>query len=326
MFLGQNLYFYLNHPIKWVRLVGVIVAVDIYPTRWILLLDDNSGATVEITCGRPTPTYKDAEHILPTVGDEARFLPDPVTQGLTATGRSISLEAVDLGTVVKVKGGLGTFRDEKQLLLERISILKTTNDEAYAWAENTDFREGVLSKPWVVSKKDEEQARRKAEGIAHKERSQGKRKRTQTIQPSMRQQQFGQRARKSPARQINKRKQIGVDLASNKEKDSMMHLRDKRAEDKLLRERVFEELKLQRECPKQSLNIVDTPATHKEKSVHGEQARFGSQRREGDIRSGAPIDSKEQARMKRVKERQLRELEFRRLQEREETKKLERTV
>ncbi|KAK4691823.1 hypothetical protein P7C71_g5261, partial [Lecanoromycetidae sp. Uapishka_2] len=48
-FEGQKLYFHLNHPIKWVRLVGVIVAFEILPTLWIMILDDSSGATIELT-------------------------------------------------------------------------------------------------------------------------------------------------------------------------------------------------------------------------------------------------------------------------------------
>ena len=114
---GQNLFFHLNHPIKWIRLVGVIVAIDFYPTRWIALLDDSSGATIEITCGRSTPApttslAKDTSTQLS--GFEASG------KGVTATGRAVDLSGVDIGTVVKVKGGVGSFREVRQMLLERI--------------------------------------------------------------------------------------------------------------------------------------------------------------------------------------------------------------
>lgn len=42
--------------------------------------------------------------------------------GRTATGRTVDLTGVDIGAVVKVKGGLGEFRGEKQVLLERICM------------------------------------------------------------------------------------------------------------------------------------------------------------------------------------------------------------
>lgn len=121
-FSGQNLFFHLNHPIKWIRLVGVIVAVDLYPTRWIALLDDSSGATIEITCGRPapTPTAPNANSTSLAEGSAGLGRLDAFDKGVTATGRDVDLSGVDIGTVVKVKGGMGSFREVRQMLLERI--------------------------------------------------------------------------------------------------------------------------------------------------------------------------------------------------------------
>lgn len=42
--------------------------------------------------------------------------------GLSATGRTIDLTGVDIGAVVKIKGGVGVFRGEKQVQLERICM------------------------------------------------------------------------------------------------------------------------------------------------------------------------------------------------------------
>ena len=47
-------------------------------------------------------------------------MPDAFTKGVTATGRDVDLRGVDIGTVVKVKGGVGSFREMRQMLLERI--------------------------------------------------------------------------------------------------------------------------------------------------------------------------------------------------------------
>lgn len=121
--LGQNLFFHLNHPIKWIRLIGVIVALDFYPTRWIALLDDSSGATIEITCGRPAPAPT-TQHAnvasLAEVHSTRRDGFETSRKGVTATGRDVDLSGVDIGTVVKVKGGVGSFREVRQMLLERI--------------------------------------------------------------------------------------------------------------------------------------------------------------------------------------------------------------
>lgn len=102
--------------------MGAIVALDIFVNRWIMILDDSSGATVEITCGRP----KSKEPTLPKDDlnglAKASAIPDTPTEGTTATGRSIDLTGIDVGTVVKVKGGIGSFRGEKQVLFERICM------------------------------------------------------------------------------------------------------------------------------------------------------------------------------------------------------------
>lgn len=45
--------------------------------------------------------------------------------GLTETGRTVDLSGVDVGVVVKVKGGMGVFRGEKQVMLERICMSLT---------------------------------------------------------------------------------------------------------------------------------------------------------------------------------------------------------
>ncbi len=59
-------------------------------------------------------------------------VPDACSKGITATGRDVDLSGVDIGTVVKAKGGVGSFREVRQMLLER--ICKSTRH----WARNKD--------------------------------------------------------------------------------------------------------------------------------------------------------------------------------------------
>lgn len=127
--LGQNIYFHLNHPVKWIRLVGVIVAFDIFPTRWIMVLDDSSGATIEVTCGRstiPGPMNKREGSTGSvngaTFGNGNLGTSDASLVGTTATGRTVDLSGVDVGVVVKAKGGISVFRGQKQMVLERICM------------------------------------------------------------------------------------------------------------------------------------------------------------------------------------------------------------
>lgn len=120
--VGQNIYFSLNHPIKWVRLVGVIVSYDQLPSRWIFILDDSSGATIEVTCPRnPTPLEREPSTIASNGIRESRPSRGSST-GTTVTGNAIDMTGIDLGCVVKIKGGINEFRGEKQITLERISM------------------------------------------------------------------------------------------------------------------------------------------------------------------------------------------------------------
>ncbi|KAA6414881.1 MAG: hypothetical protein FRX48_01631 [Lasallia pustulata] len=170
-FEGQKIYFHLNHPIRWIRLVGVIVAFDAYPTRWILTIDDSSGETLELMCpraaGNPTNTATvavDENNGAKVPPDNLRADRDNHTVGTTATGLSLNLADVDIGSIVKVKGGITEFRGVKQMALEKLSILRTTNDEAAAWSERSHFHATILSHPWLVSREEQNRLLEEAKG------------------------------------------------------------------------------------------------------------------------------------------------------------------
>ena len=116
---GQNLYFHLNHPIRWVRLVGVVVAFDVLPTRFIFVLDDSSGTTIDVTCELAKAQSHDGRtHEL----SKELAMTEIPTKGVTAKGGEVNLAGVDIGSVVKVKGGIGAWKGRRQVLLERICM------------------------------------------------------------------------------------------------------------------------------------------------------------------------------------------------------------
>ena len=100
------------------------MAFDEFPTRWILLLDDSSGALIEITCGRPQPPNTPTTLNDHNIHSAGLAKPTMALEGVTSTGRHIDLSGIDIGTVVKVKGKIGSFRGEKQMHLERICMLR----------------------------------------------------------------------------------------------------------------------------------------------------------------------------------------------------------
>lgn len=111
-----SVYFYLNHPIQWVCLVGVVVAFDAYGYRFIIILDDSSGANIEITCGRAKEQNADTQLDAPST---TANISSSMT-GKTAQGNTVDLTGVDVGSVIKIKGSIGTFRETRQIHLERL--------------------------------------------------------------------------------------------------------------------------------------------------------------------------------------------------------------
>src|SRR4051812_37527160 len=50
---GQDLYFHLNHPVRWVQVAGVVVAIDGFEGTRGYTIDVSSGATVECRLNVP---------------------------------------------------------------------------------------------------------------------------------------------------------------------------------------------------------------------------------------------------------------------------------
>ncbi|RMZ91767.1 hypothetical protein DV736_g1023, partial [Chaetothyriales sp. CBS 134916] len=110
------LLFYLNHPIQYVQVTGVIVSIDEHHLDrhqcqlTILSLDDSSGATVDV------------------------LLPDLAP-----------------GTVFRAKGSLSQFRGRRQVRLLRGEVIGSTGAEMGLVSARGRFYSSVLAKPWVIS-------------------------------------------------------------------------------------------------------------------------------------------------------------------------------
>ncbi|KAF2493567.1 hypothetical protein BU16DRAFT_541239 [Lophium mytilinum] len=222
-FEAQGIYFHLNHPIQYVRLIATVVGIDQISKYVILNLDDHSGATIEAkitrleprdivirdaedhpekyTLQKPKPRrsgYRCAESSRledstlesPYFGDSlwdksimgnksAKSRPPTIPEAIQAMAAAGVRETtianveiisslgtfdvvvdgitLDVGSVVKVKCTIGRFRNERQLEIKRIWVIKDTNEEVQAWADTSKYRQTVLSKPWRLSSR----ARRK---------------------------------------------------------------------------------------------------------------------------------------------------------------------
>lgn len=121
----------------------------------LLTLDDGSGACIDVKF-----TVKDASKVeagAPNTNIENLS----VNRSLGIFDIVIDGRALDIATVVKVKGTISAFRNIKQIELKRIEIVQGTNEEAKHWKAVTEFRDAVLSKPWMLTAKDKEAIDRK---------------------------------------------------------------------------------------------------------------------------------------------------------------------
>lgn len=156
-FEGQNLYFILNHPIKFVQLVGLVVDVELLGNGkyLILTIDEGSGSTIECKAEVRQLTRPNEQEPLGKVKEEwpsnTHVNNLNVNVDLGSPKVTIDGHLIDIGTVLKAKGTIDTFRSQRQLKLERVRIVKDTNEEVKAWQETANWKADVLSKPWVLT-------------------------------------------------------------------------------------------------------------------------------------------------------------------------------
>ncbi|KAH0384258.1 hypothetical protein KCU92_g4627, partial [Aureobasidium melanogenum] len=152
-FTGQNVYFHLNHPIRFVYLVAPVVAIQEIPnTKYLILtLDDSSGSCIDVKIQRRK--------------DPAKLDPDGTSNTTVAnldidtpfhgdTEIKVDGQVVDIATVLKVKCTIGSFRGVKQLELKRCNVIRDTTEEVAAWEAMAQFKRDVLAKPWMLSAVD----------------------------------------------------------------------------------------------------------------------------------------------------------------------------
>ncbi|PHH68407.1 hypothetical protein CDD82_574 [Ophiocordyceps australis] len=146
-FQGENFFFYNNLPIKWVRLVGVVVAIDDFAGRRVYTVDDSSGACAQAVITMPST-------VAGMKGDESKH----VAPGLH--------QDIDVGAIVDVKGSLYMFRQEKHVRVEKMAQLRCTQQEVALWERRTKFRRQVLEKPWILQRRDIRRCRKEVENSA----------------------------------------------------------------------------------------------------------------------------------------------------------------
>lgn len=164
----QGLYFYQNHPIRFVSLVGVIVARTDVPRRTILTLDDSTGATIDVvvlkddshSAPAPVPVSASTPSESKDRGTDTAEKPGWKQMHVTPTTHTpIDIAPLQPGKLFQIKGTLSVFRSIVQVQLERFFGVPDTRAEMRFVDARTRFLLDVLSVPWVLEEGEIERLR-----------------------------------------------------------------------------------------------------------------------------------------------------------------------
>lgn len=125
------------------RIVGVVVAIDEYYGRRIYTVDDSTGECIECSLEIPKQTDSGRQNDV-----------DNETTTATAAATPNAQSKIDVGMVIEVKGSTKIFRDQKQIKVQKLQRIRATSQEVEFWNKIRDFRNDVVSRPWVLEKKE----------------------------------------------------------------------------------------------------------------------------------------------------------------------------
>ena len=219
--------YYLNHPVQFVCLVGVVVAFDEYFDKfWLFTIDDSSGSTIDVTCRKPAKENEagkqqgtGAQNSKTNKAKDGSLDDDEEEDDENA--RNTMMSHLDIGTVVKAKGTITTFRNVRQIQLERITVIPDTNAEMRFWDQRTTLLVDVLSKPWTLSEDKQKKLHKEAQGEEEHDKGRTKRRREREAKKLAREKKDAQRIARNYEREERERQ-----LAAEEAKKDGMALRD----------------------------------------------------------------------------------------------------
>lgn len=194
----------------------------------VVTIDDSSGETVE--CVIPLPPPPAAAAAAPVVrhvgqqGQQQYREPQP-----QQPARSLPLidSEIDIGHTLDIKGSLRTFRDQRQIKVEKIVHLKTTEQEVAFWERVVQLRREVLDKPWKLEEKVVRRLRREAMGV-DSERDLKKREREKQKEEVRRERKRRRRLEEETKRLGEERKAEEMEMEMEREAKRMRRLEEER--------------------------------------------------------------------------------------------------
>ncbi|EMR09960.1 hypothetical protein PNEG_01718 [Pneumocystis murina B123] len=117
--------FWLNHPIRWVHLFGVVVGLEKREKGDFVSLDDSSGRIIELILKE-----RHHRHLIPAFPEENGLL--------------------DIGMRIKVRGTLSRLHGSRRISVIKLDVIHDPNIEILGWEERIRLKQEVLSKVWII--------------------------------------------------------------------------------------------------------------------------------------------------------------------------------
>lgn len=167
-------YYFLNHPIRFVCVAGVVVGVsEVFVGRWVLDLDDSSGAGLKVVVDLQWPRSEVGEQLAQDRGT-SKAEADKKGEAEPLIDR---VKKLGVGDVVRINGTIETFRGTRQVLVETLAVLKETNEEVRFWEARRKVKIRVLMRPWVLGEDEVKKLRKEEDERVAAERQAGERQR-----------------------------------------------------------------------------------------------------------------------------------------------------
>lgn len=202
---APQLMFYLNYPIQFVQVVGIVVSFDEYFDRfWLFTIDDSSGATIDVICRKPTDAKEAArsgQHD-PSAHNQ-KSEDEKEEEKETKRLSDLVSSTVEIGIVLQVKGVITLFQrggahanhnelkshatktstaslfqkeePTRQISLQRLTKIQDTNQEISLISARTQFYTSVLSQPWHLSRQEQQNLHKEALGEIEHDKKRTKR-------------------------------------------------------------------------------------------------------------------------------------------------------
>ncbi|KAI0408288.1 hypothetical protein F4802DRAFT_549229 [Xylaria palmicola] len=163
-----DVFFCLNHPIRWVRIVGVVVAIDDYYGHRVYTIDDSTGHCIECSLAVPKVAGSKANDRGSAQGSAAEpqapraagHIARVSEKNANDAGPATAPPDVDVGMVLDVKGSVKLFRGQRQIKIQKTTQILSTNQEVLFWDKIRHFRSDILSQPWVLKEREVRRCRK----------------------------------------------------------------------------------------------------------------------------------------------------------------------